>query len=94
MTDFILLLSYRLTFRDHVAQTLWLSELIVTLADVTLAFIELPLLETACGNVFSEQHVEGGVDWLQRVIANEDNGVKAFEDHADFCRRVPAVVAA
>ena len=76
------------------AGALGLAELVVALASVTLALVELPLLETARGHVLSEQHVEGGVDWLEGVIADEDDGVEAFEDHADFRGRVPAVVAA
>lgn len=29
---------------------------------------------------------------LQRVIADEDDGIEAFEDHANLRRRVPAVM--
>ena len=94
MTDSIFRLPYHLTVHDHVAHALGLGELAVALAGVPLAFVELPLLETARGQVLSEQHVEGGVDWLEGVVADEDDGVEAFEDHADFRRRVPAVVAA
>ena len=94
MTDSIFLLLYRLTVHDHVARAFRLGELVVALASVTLAVVELPLFETARGHVLSEQHVEGGVDWLEGVIADENDGIEAFEDHADFCRRVPAVVAA
>ena len=94
MTDPIFRLPYRLTVHDHVAQALRLGELVIALARVPLAFVELPLLETARGQVLSEQHVEGGVDGLERVVADEHDGVEAFEDHADFRGRVPAVVAA
>ena len=94
VTDSIFRLSYRLTVHDHVARAFGLGELIVALARVPLAFVELPLLETARGQVLSEQHVEGGIKWLQGVIADKDDGVEAFEDHADFRGRVPAVVAA
>ena len=94
MTDSIFLLPYRLTVHDHVARALGLGELVVAFARVPLAVVELPLLETARGHVLSEQHVEGGVEWLEGVIADEHDGVEAFEDHADFRRRVPAVVAA
>lgn len=31
---------------------------------------------------------------LEGVVANKDNGIKAFQDHTDLCSRVPAVVAA
>ena len=94
VTDSIFRLPYRLTVHDHVARAFRPAELVVALARVPLAFVELPLLETARGHVLSEQHVEGGVDWLEGVVADEDDGVEAFEDHADFRRRVPAVVAA
>ena len=94
VTDSIFRLPYRLTVHDHVARALQLAELVVALARVTLALVELPLLEAARGHVLSEQHVDGGVDWLEGVVADEDDGVEAFEDHADFRRRVPAVVAA
>ena len=91
---FLLLLPYRLTVHDQVARALGLGELVVALARVALAFVELPLLEAARGHVLSEQHVEGGVDWLEGVVADENDGIEAFEDHADFRGRVPAVVAA
>ena len=94
VTNSIFRLSYRLTVHDHVARAFGFGELVVALARVPVVFVELPLLETARGQVLSEQHVEGGVDWLQGVIADEDDGVEAFEDHADFRGRVPAVVAA
>ena len=94
VADPVFLLPYRLTVHDHVARALGLGELVVALARVPLAFVELPLLETARGHVLSEQHVEGGVDWPEGVVADKNDGVEAFEDHADFCGRVPAVVAA
>lgn len=90
----VFLLPSSLTLHDHVAQALWLIELVVALASVTLALVELPLLETTDSDVLTEQHVKGGVDMLEGVIANEDDSIKAFKDHADLCRRVPAVVAA
>lgn len=73
------------TRHNHVAQALWLVELVVALAGVTLALVELPLLETTDSDILSEQHVEGGVDMLEGVIANEDESIKAFKDHADLC---------
>lgn len=59
-----------------------------------LTFVQLPLLKTTYGHVLSEQHVKGGVHLLEGVIANENNCIKAFEDHADLWSGVPAVVAA
>ena len=94
VTDPTFRLPYRLTVHDHVARALRFGELVVALARVPLAFVELPLLETARGQVLSEQHVEGGVDGFEGVIADENDGVEAFEDHADLRGRVPAVVAA
>lgn len=94
MVNPVFLLSSNLTLHDHVAQALWLVELVVAPASVTLALVELPLLETTDSDVLSQQHIKGGVDMLEGVIANEDNSIKAFKDHADLCRRVPAVVAA
>ena len=94
VTDAVFLLPDRLTVHDHVARALRLGELAVAPAGVTLALVELPLLQTARGHVLPEQDVEGGVDGLEGVVADEDDGVEPFEDHADFRRRVPAVVAA
>jgi hypothetical protein len=31
---------------------------------------------------------------LEAVVADEDDGREAFQDHADLFRRIPAVVAA
>ena len=76
------------------ARAFRLSELVVATACLALTFVQLPLLETTYGHVLSEQHVESGIDLLERVIANEDNCIKAFKNHADLWSRVPAVVTA
>ena len=80
----IVLLSYGLALHDHMARAFWLGELIVATARVTLTFVQLPLFETTHSQVLSEQHVEGRVDLLERVITNENNCIKAFKDHANL----------
>ena len=93
MTISIVFLSYGLTLHDHMARAFRIGELIVATASIALAFVQLPLLETTYGQVLPEQHVKGGIDLLERVIANENNCIKAFQNHTDFWSRIPAVVA-
>lgn len=94
LTVCIVLLSYGLTFHDHMFRAFCLGELIVATARLALTFVQLPLLETTYSYVLSEQHVESGIDLFERVIADEDNCIKALKNHADLWSRVPAVVAA
>lgn len=51
-------------------------------------------VEGAEGEVFAQENIEAAVDGAEGVVADEDEGVEALEDHADFCYAVPAVVAA
>ena len=94
VTVSIFILPHNLTVHDHMTRALGLDELVVASARKPLAFVQLPLLEAAQSQVLSEQDVEGGVDWPEGVVADENERVESFKDHADLWSRVPTVVAA
>ena len=50
-------------------------------------------VECAEGEVPSQEHVQAVVDGLEGLVAEEDEGGEAGEDHACFAGAVPAVVA-
>ena len=50
-------------------------------------------VQRAVGEVSAEEYVEAAVDGLEGVVADEDKGVEALEDHADLIYAVPAVMA-
>lgn len=57
-------------------------------------FVHFPRFECTVGEVLPEQDVQPVVDRLEAFIADEHNGLEAFEDHAYLGDGVPAVVAA
>ena len=71
-------------FRPH--------QLIITSACTTVAVIQFPLLKPAHGYILTQQHVESCIDVLERIIADEDDGVESVQNHADFFRRVPSIM--
>ena len=93
VTVSVVVLSHNLTVHNHMTPALRLGELIITSTRKTLTIVQLPLLEAAQSHVLSKQHVEGSVNVLEGVIADEDEGIEAFEYHTDLRRRVPTVVA-
>ena len=82
-----------LIIRDHILCAFRLDQLVVTPASGPLTLLHFPLFEAAQGDVFSDEHIESGVDVLQCVITNEHDGVKPLQNHADLRRCIPTIVA-
>ena len=78
---------------DQVLPTLTLDELTVAVASSAVCLAQLPLLHPTHGNVLTQEHVEGGVDGMQVVVADEDESVETIQDDADLGRSVPAIGA-
>jgi hypothetical protein len=72
------MIPHCLTIQDGVLGAFGLDKLVLTPASRPLALLHLPLLEAAQGNVFSYEHVEGGVNVLQRIIPDENDGIKSL----------------
>jgi len=68
--------------------------LVVASASFTFALLHVPLLEAAQGDVLPKQHVESCIYVFDHVVANENDGIETFQDHAYLGSRVPAVMAA
>lgn len=73
---FLIILGNLLAVGDGISHTLWPDKLIVASAGSIIHFDQFPLLEATHGEVLSKQHVESGVDSLQRVITNEYHGIE------------------
>ena len=73
--------------------TLWLDDLIVTSTAVALNLTHLPLLQASHADIFTKEHIEGGINDFKHIVANEQNAIESFKDHADFRSCVPTVVA-
>src|SRR5690349_12723787 len=71
--------------------TFSLGKLRITLTNRLIGLIHSPLLQTAMHEVFTKKNVDCSVDCSGEVVADEDEGVEAFEDHADFLGGEPAV---
>lgn len=82
-----------LALHNDMAGTVRPGQLILAATGDTIAFGHFPLLESSSGHILSKEHVESSVDVLEHVITDENHGIKAFENHADFCGRIPAVMA-
>ncbi len=78
---------------DSVLGTIGFGYLIVTAAFHPLIFLHFPLLKASHRNVLAEEHVECSIYVLDQIIANEDNRIKSFKDHANFYCWVPAIKA-
>ena len=74
-------------------RALALHDLIITTTRVAFVVLQIPLLQTTPGDILPEEHVECGIDALEHVISDEDNGIESVENHASFCSRIPAVMA-
>ncbi len=79
-----IMVPHCLIIQDGVLGAFRLDELVLTSASRPLALLHLPLLQAAQGNVFPYEHVEGGVDVLQRIIPDKNDGIKALQDHTNL----------
>lgn len=68
--------------------------LVVASASFTFTLLHVPLLEATQGDIRPKQHVESCICVFDHVVADENDGVETFQDHAYLGPSVPAVMAA
>ena len=90
----IILQSHLLTAANEVLVAFRLGELVRATAPIPFFICHLPLLQASEGQVLPEEHVEGRIDVVDHVVAEEDDAIEAVEDHTYFEAGVPFVVAA
>ena len=88
-----IMVPHCLIVRDDILCTFGIDELVVTPASRPLVLLHLPLFQTAQSNVFSHEHVEGGVNVSQRIITDKYDRVEPLQNHANLRCRIPPVVA-
>lgn len=77
---------------DQVRGAGWSGELSVTAAGAEGVLVHVPDLESTSREILAEENIEAIVDGLEAVVANKDDRIETFEDHADLISGVPAVV--
>lgn len=69
------------------------DELVFAAAGCELVGAQFGRIKATKGEVSAEEDIEAVVDGVEAVVADEDQGVEALEDHADLFDAVPTVMA-